>query len=114
MNKQQFGRHIRGLRKKRGISLRSLATFLEVSPAFVSHLERGLTSMPTPARIRAIANALGVESEALLIASGRVPEDLGRLLRNRTELRVLLRTASLLDEAAIAQLIQLACKLKGM
>ncbi len=56
---------IRATREARGISLRSLAATLDLSPATLSALERGLAPL-TIERTRLAAAALGTTVESLL------------------------------------------------
>lgn len=54
-----LGARIRSTREERGISVRSLAATAEVSPGFLSQLERGLAD-PSLETLRRIAGALGL------------------------------------------------------
>ena len=56
---------VRATREARGISLRSLAATLDLSPATLSALERGLAPL-TIERTRLVAGALGTTVESLL------------------------------------------------
>lgn len=55
----ELGDRIRKLREGRGLSLRRLAQLAEMSPSFVSQLERGLTSASIDSLVR-ITGALGI------------------------------------------------------
>lgn len=66
---EHVGATIRALRQARGDSLRSLAARLEVSPATLSGIERGRTTV-TVARLGRIADALGVPAGDLLRGQG--------------------------------------------
>lgn len=72
MSRTSVGRAIRTLRERRHISLRTLATAIEVSPATLSAYERGTTGL-TIERIETIAAALGT-SAARLVAGSDEPE----------------------------------------
>ena len=61
----EIGERIRHLRKSRGLSVRALAGMADLSPSFVSQLERGLTNASIPALLR-ITGALGISTGALL------------------------------------------------
>ncbi len=61
----EIGGRIRHLRKSRGLSVRALARMADLSPSFVSQLERGLTNASIPALLR-ITGALGVSTGGLL------------------------------------------------
>ena len=61
-----FGTLLRILRTDAGLSLRQLASTLEVSSAYLSRVEHGHDATPTPDRLVAIARALGVAPTLLL------------------------------------------------
>lgn len=61
----KIGGRIRRLRKKRGVSLRQLATLTGLSPSYVSSLERSL-SKPSIASLQKLAAALGTNVPTLL------------------------------------------------
>jgi len=61
-----FGTTLRLLRLDSGLSLRDLARRLSVSGTYLSRVENGLDSAPTPARLRAIARELQVPEPLLL------------------------------------------------
>ena len=63
-----FGAKLRELRKERGVTLVELADALGVSQAYLSALETGRRSKPTPARVDQICAYFGIiwdEAEAL-------------------------------------------------
>ena len=55
----ELGRMIRTAREKRGVGLRELAKLIDVSPPFLSDVERG-RRRPNPVIIANIAGALGL------------------------------------------------------
>lgn len=61
----KIGGRIRRLRKKRGVSLRQLATLTGLSPSYVSSLERSLSN-PSIASLQKLAAALGTNVPTLL------------------------------------------------
>jgi PTS system nitrogen regulatory IIA component len=64
-----FGATLRMLRTDSGVSLRALAERIGVSSAYLSRVENGHDAPPTPDRLVAIAEALGV-APALLVELG--------------------------------------------
>lgn len=54
-----LGAHLRAVREHRGVTARSLARALDVSPATISQIENGRTGL-SAARLRHIADVLGV------------------------------------------------------
>jgi transcriptional regulator with XRE-family HTH domain len=65
-----FGRALRRRRLEAGFSLRELAGRAEVSPSFLSQVERGLTR-PRLATLQRLASAFGTSMHALLGADDR-------------------------------------------
>lgn len=61
-----FGAALRLLRMESGISLRALAHKVGVSGAYLSRVENGHDPAPTPDRLVAIADAIGVPAAVLL------------------------------------------------
>ncbi|MBN1422512.1 MAG: PTS sugar transporter subunit IIA [Planctomycetes bacterium] len=72
-----FGHTLRTLRKAAGLSLRSLARQIGVSPAYLSQVEHGTAPPPTEVRLQEIAGIFGVPPGYLTCLAGRVsPEAL--------------------------------------
>lgn len=67
-----FGATLRLLRLESGLGLRDLARRLNVSGAYLSRVENGLDSVPTPARLEAIAGALQIPAPLLFDLAHRV------------------------------------------
>jgi PTS system nitrogen regulatory IIA component len=67
-----FGATLRLLRLESGLSLRDLARRLSVSGTYLSRVENGLDSAPTPARLEAIARELDVPPPLLMGLAHRV------------------------------------------
>jgi len=77
----KFGNYIRRCRQGAGLSLRELAEFGQISPAYLSRVERGIVP-PSDAFIRSVADALRIESESLFLLAGRVPANWQRAISN--------------------------------
>ena len=60
-----LGREIRARRVAAGMSLRALASATDLSPSFVSQLERGL-ARPRITSLHRVARTLGTTAQALL------------------------------------------------
>ena len=73
---EALGAFIRTQRKLADLSLRELAEMTEVSNPYLSQLERGL-HQPSVRVLKAIANALNLSAETLLVQAGLL-EDGGR------------------------------------
>jgi transcriptional regulator with XRE-family HTH domain len=71
---EALGSFIRTQRKLADLSLRELAEMTEVSNPYLSQLERGL-HQPSVRVLKAIANALNVSAETLLVQAGLLDND---------------------------------------
>ncbi len=68
----KLGAYIRSRRQASGFSLRKLAETIHVSPSYLSRVEREVVP-PSDALVHTVAEALGAESEELLLLAGRLP-----------------------------------------
>jgi transcriptional regulator with XRE-family HTH domain len=66
---ERLGEFIRDQRKQAELSLRELAQLTNVSNPYLSQIERGLHE-PSVRVLKAIANALNVSAETLLVQAG--------------------------------------------
>jgi PTS system nitrogen regulatory IIA component len=67
-----FGATLRLLRLESGLSLRDLARRLSVSSTYLSRVEKGQDSVPTAARLEAIARELSIPATLLMSLAHRV------------------------------------------
>jgi transcriptional regulator with XRE-family HTH domain len=79
--RESFGALLRRERKAKEIGLRDMARRIDVSPAYLSKVERGDFAPPAEDKVRAIAWILGQDADDLLLLSGRVPGDLVEIIR---------------------------------
>jgi transcriptional regulator with XRE-family HTH domain len=70
-----FGEHICQWREERGVGLRRFAKAIEVSPTFVSKMERGIGPLPGEATIRKMAAFFGKNPDELLALADKVASD---------------------------------------
>ena len=68
------------------MSLRKVALRIGVEPAFLSKVERDVAPPPSEAKIVAIAEVLGEDSDLLLAMAGKVSTDLLQVIRKRPQL----------------------------
>ena len=66
MDAQIVGQRIKAAREARGLTQEALAAMVDLSPTHISVIERGLKT-PNLDSFVAIANALGVSADALLV-----------------------------------------------
>ncbi len=78
LKQKQVGEHVRLLRERARLSVRTLAARTEFSPSFISQLENGQVS-PSIHSMERIANALGVNLGSFFAAIG--PGEGGLVLR---------------------------------
>ncbi len=92
--REDFGEQLRRVREARRLSVRRLARLVAVSPSYLSRIERSHVPPPSDRTIARIAGILAIETDELLAAAGRVPEDVvARLLRRPRLMAKLVRTA---------------------
>lgn len=104
----KLGEFIRQTRTARGISLRKFAEMAEISPTYMSKIERGEFSPPNAHRIISIAGVLGVNSDLLLAMAGKISPDLPEIiLKHPAETSNLLRIMSHWSPEKIIQLTKL-------
>jgi len=85
-----FGDHLRGLRKRAGLSQRELAQRAGIDFTYLSKIENGRVDPPGEATMRALARALGADAEDLLARARKMPRDLKRLVAQGTPEKALL------------------------
>jgi len=66
----EFGEMLRGMRKKKGLTLVELAKLSGVSQPYLSHIENGKRGIPSPEILKKISTPLEVDYYQLLTASG--------------------------------------------
>ena len=102
--RMMFGRLVRRERMARGIGLREMAKKVEVSPTYLSQIERGEFKPPTEDKVRKIAEIIGHDPDELLALAGRVASDLTEIIRRRPrEMADFLRAAKGLTADDIAR-----------
>lgn len=89
---KSFGEQIRRRREELGITLRAAAAKLDVSPAYLSRLERDQET-PTPERVQQIATLLEVPVDALFTAAQQVAPELSKYVATTPALPAFLRLA---------------------
>lgn len=86
-----FGSRVRGLREPI-LSLTKLAGVINISPAYLSRVERDEATYPSERVIRRIADALDCDGDELCALAGRIPKEIHEyIVRNPKVLRRLRR-----------------------
>ena len=83
---EQLGKTIRNLREDRGISLRDLASQIDVSPGYMSLIETGKKPV-TDKMLHEIAHALKADDGKLFNILGRTPYRITQALESRDSLK---------------------------
>lgn len=112
-NGEKFGAFIRREREGKEIGLREMAKMIGVSPTYISKVERDEFPPPAEDKVRAIANIIRCDVDALLALAGRVSSDVASIIKRKpVEMATLLRTANGMSSEQIARLIRQAQKVK--
>ena len=75
MDEAEFGSYLRTARIRRGLTVRQLSAYTEVSNTYISQLERGRRRRPSPPVLQKLANGLRLPYEQLMAAAGYLPEE---------------------------------------
>lgn len=109
-----LGDRIRGLRKRRGMTLADLAARTRLSPGYISQIERNLAQPSIPALV-ALASSLEVTVQWFFSGPGETaPEERGYVVRARNRLRIDYDTGivdELLTPKLSAQVEMIMCRL---
>jgi transcriptional regulator with XRE-family HTH domain len=112
--KEKFGAFIRREREGKGIGLREMARMIEVSPTYLSFVERDAMRPPAEDKVEVIAKILNLDADDLLARAGRLSSEIADIIKRRpVELAALLRYTEGLTAAEIVELARQARKTKG-
>jgi transcriptional regulator with XRE-family HTH domain len=102
-----FGERIRAARLARGATLRTFARIIEISPTYLSKIERGELSPPATDKILSIASNLGEDPDELLGLAGKIaPDVVGIILQHPAEYAALVRDLRAMTRERIRALVQ--------
>ncbi len=90
---KSFGGTIRELREAQKLGLRAAADRLEISPAYLSHIERGKKHPPRPALVKRMATLLGGDPDLLFRLAESTDPDLAAYMHRVPRIPEFLRTA---------------------
>ncbi len=106
-NNNFFGERIRTLRMEMKITLRKFAAMIEVTPTYVSKIERGEAQPPAEDVIKRMANILQCDVDDLITLAGKVPSDLPAIIMKQPrEMAIMLRTAQNLNPDDLEEVLQ--------
>jgi transcriptional regulator with XRE-family HTH domain len=111
--RKSFGALVRREREAKGIGLREMAKKIDVSPTYLSKVERDEFPPMAEDKVRKIAEIIGRDVDELLALAGRVASDLTDIIRQRPrEMADFLRAAKNLTADDLARLARQALKAK--
>lgn len=70
----EFGKYLKKLRKERGLTIRELEELAGVSNSYISQIELGQRSVPSPDILKKLAEPLGVTYSDLMYEAGYLEE----------------------------------------
>ena len=94
---KSFGGTIRELREAQKLGLRAAADRLEISPAYLSRIERGKERPPKPALVKRLATLLGGDPDLLFRLAESTDPDLAAYMHRVPRAPEFLRTAQRLN-----------------
>ncbi len=95
-------------------SLRKLAGRLGIEPSYLSKVERGENAPLSEAKLNALAQELGLESDTLMILCGKIPSDITDALKARPSvLWSLIRKLENVPDEAVRMLFSHNCFLNA-
>jgi len=77
----EFGKLLKELRNKKGISIKKLAPELGLNYSYISKLEHSKV-YPSPKVIKKLSHYFNYNSDELMLSAGKMPEDIGKILKN--------------------------------
>lgn len=88
---KSFGETIREMREAQEMGLRVAASRLEISPAYLSRIERGRERPPKPALVKRMATLLGSDADLLFRLADSTDPDLAAYIHSTPNLPEFLR-----------------------
>src|SRR3984893_4115513 len=105
-HEKRFGEVIRARREELKITLRTFAATVEMSPTYLSKVERGEFPPPAEKKIVAIAKQLNLNPDELLGLAGRVASDVTQIIQKQpSELANFLRAAGGLPKGELERIV---------
>lgn len=107
-----LGDHLRKLREQRAandtsFSLRQVATRCEVTPAYLSRVERNEVAPPGEETLIKLAGELGEDPDVLLAMAGKISADLRAIILARPQLFAdLIRSIKSMPDHAVLRIVR--------
>ena len=80
-----FGEKLKEIRRAQGFSQRELAKIVGVDFSYISKIENDRLPPPAADTILKISNALGISSEILFSESGKLPNNIKRMVSKKPD-----------------------------
>jgi len=109
---KSFGDHIRSLREQRAeedvsFSLRQVAARCDVTPAYLSRVERNEVAPPWEDTLVKLASELGEDPDVLLAMAGKISADLRAIVMTRPKLFAdLIRSIKSIPDDAVLRIVR--------
>lgn len=100
-----FGERVRELRKAKALTLRDVASKVDVNFTYLSKIENGrldFSDYPSEKLIRKLAGALGGDTDELLLLAEKVPDEIRRRVIQRPDAFLAFATC---DDATLDRLM---------
>ncbi len=107
-----FGSYLRRLREVRaaadpGFSLRQVASRCQITPAYLSRVERDEVAPPGEETLRKLAHELGEDPDVMLAAAGKISTDLRAVILARPLLFAeLIRAIKAMPDHAVLRIVR--------
>lgn len=104
--RMSFGKHVRQLRKAKGLTLRGLASLVGVGFTYLSRVETGNMTCgeyPSEALIHRLAETLDADEDELLLLAKKIPDRIRRRVLERPEA---FRKIADLDDLALDRVLK--------
>lgn len=104
---KKFGETIRTLRTAQDIGLREMASKINISPTYLSRIERGKELPPSAEIIKAMAKLLAADPDVLFRIASKTDPEVLNVLNSNIQLMELIRNIieKSLNDSEIASLI---------
>ena len=76
-----FGEKLKDIRSQRGLSIKKLGADLDINYTYISKLENSI-SYPSYGFINKVSEYFNIDSDELLLAAGKIPNDIKDILQN--------------------------------
>lgn len=88
---RSFGNTLRDLRIAQGFGLREVASLVEISPAYLSRIERDKERPPRPETIKSLAKVLAADPDVLFRLSSTTDPEINAFIQDKPEILTLVR-----------------------